>query len=254
MIIYFSATGNCKYCAEFLASSIGDKIISMNEMIKNNINVLDCSGQERIGIAAPTYDLDLAYVVSEFLERLEFQNVPANCYVYGVITCGSSCGNSGETLRAILAKKNLKLNSAFKVVMPDNYVPLFKQKSESSKHSMLERADKTLKEIAKDIIEKRNVFKLKGKIPGFVMFLIHKFFIPSQRRVKGFTVNDDCIYCGLCVKVCPMNIIELKNSRPVWTNDNCACCLACLHRCPKRAINRGNSAKNGRYINPNAKL
>lgn len=223
MIIYFSATGNSKYCAEFLASQTNDKVILLNDMMKNNIHVLDCENCGSLGIIAPTYDMGLAYSVSEFLEGLDFQNVPENCYVYGVFTCGSVCGDCGDTLRKILAKKSLKLKAAFVVVMPDNYVLMFKQKSDAVKNDMLAKADVTLGEIADLVANKREIFKLKGKMPRFVMFLIHKFFIPSQRKVKSF-------------------------------KDNCACCLACLHRCPVQAINRGNSANNGRYINPNVKL
>ena len=254
MILYFSATGNSRYCAEFLASKTGDKIISLNEMMKNNISVIDCTGEKNLGIVAPTYDMDLAYAVAEFLERLEFQNVGGKIYSYGVFTCGSICGDCGDTLKKILAEKNINLNAAFAVIMPDNYVPMFKQKSTDEKNSMLSKADETLKKIAEEIKAEKNIFRLTGKLPRIAMFFVHKFFIPSQKKVKGFSVNENCTGCGKCEKVCPMNIIKIQNNKPVWTKDSCACCLACLHRCPVQAINRGKSAQNGRYINPNVSL
>lgn len=256
MIMYFSATGNTKYCAEFIAKKLNDdSIVSLNDMIKKGINKIDCSGQKRIGIFSPVYDGDLAYAVSEFLERLEFQNVPEDCYIYGLFTCGSMSGNASERLQSVLSAKGLKLNASFVVVMPDNYVLMFPQKSDAKKQDTLKNADVTLQAVVKDIENGKEIFMRRGiKIPSFVMYLIHKFFIPSQRKVKGFTVNNDCIGCGLCAEVCPMNIIEIRDNRPVWINDKCACCLSCLHRCPKRAINRQKSEKNGRYLNPNVKL
>lgn len=250
MILYFSATGNSKYCAEFLASKTNDKIISLNDMMRKNINVIDCTGEEFLGIAAPTYDFDLAYAVSDFLENLEFQNVSRDIYSYGIFTCGSNSGDSENTLRGILSRKNINLNAAFVVFMPDNYVLMFKQKSTEAKNKMLENAGKKLKEISECVINKKDVQKTNKKLPKIFKWAVKKFFIPSQKKVKGFSVNENCIGCGKCEKVCPMNIIKIQNNRPVWTKDNCACCLACLHRCPKQAINRGNSAKNGRYINP----
>ena len=254
MILYFSATGNSKYCAEFLASRTDDEIVSINDMMKHNVSSLDCKGAERLGIIAPVYDFDLAYPVAEFLDGLTLANLPQDCYTYGVLNCGSMKGNSFQILRDILAKKNITLNAGFVVLMPDNYVLSFKQKSPAKKQAALERADKALKEIAKAVAQKREAPIPNGRVPRFVMSLIHRYFIPYQRKVSGFTVDNSCIGCGLCEQVCPRNIITLRDKRPVWTKDNCACCLACLHRCPKQAINRGGSRKNGRYLNPNVTL
>ena len=252
MILYFSATGNNKYCAEFIASRTNDeKIISLNDLIKNNVSVIDCEGIDKIGLVAPTYDFDLAYVVADFLENLEFKNLSKEIYFYGIFTCGSMSGNTEGTLREILKRKGIKLNAAFVVVMPDNYVLMFKQKNPEIKTRILAEADEKLKEISDFISAKKNTPEHKNKIPKFLMWAVKKFMESSQKKVKGFSVNENCIGCGLCEKICPMNIIKIQNNKPVWTKDNCACCLACLHRCPKQAINRGKSEKNGRYINPN---
>ena len=164
---------------------------------------------------------------------------------------GSGSGNSESTLREILDSKGIKLNASFTVAMPDNYVLMFKQKSPEAKNKMLAKADEKLKEISELISAKKDTPVKNSKVPKILMWATRKFFIPSQKKVKGFSVNENCISCGLCEKICPMNIIKIQDNKPVWIKDNCACCLACLHRCPKQAINRGNSAKNGRYINPN---
>ena len=126
MILYFSATGNSKYCAEYMAARTQDDIVSLNSMMKNDVNTLDCKGCERLGIIAPVYDWDLAYSVAEFLERLKFENAPEDCYVYGLFTCGSNGGIADETLTKILVAKGITLNAAFTVSMPDNYVLMFR--------------------------------------------------------------------------------------------------------------------------------
>ena len=118
MIMYFSATGNTKYCAEFIASRTNEgSVVSLNEMMKNGIHEIDCNGQKRLGIFTPVYDWNMAYSVSEFLKGLEFRNVPDDCYIYGVFTCGSASGISDETLKGILSEKGLKLSASFVVAI-----------------------------------------------------------------------------------------------------------------------------------------
>ena len=49
---------------------------------------------------------------------------------------------------------------------------------------------------------------------------------------------DKCVGCGKCAKMCPLNNIELKNSKPVW-GKNCTHCMACICLCPTEAIEYG---------------
>ncbi len=211
MILYFSATGNNKYCAEYIAAKCGDKVVSMNDMIKNDVRVLDCAGEERLGIVAPTYDFDLAYVVKDFLTRLEIQNVNEKIYIYGVFTCGSNSGYTEYTFNEILNRKGIKLNASFVIEMPDNYVLMFKQKSPEAKNKMLAQADEKLKKFSKLIAAKQDLQKKLKRPSKIISWATKKFFIPSQKKVKGFSVNENCIGCGLCEKVCPMNIIKIQN-------------------------------------------
>lgn len=77
MILYFSATGNCKYVATRLAQP------------KEIISIVDCIREKRttfaddvIGIISPTYNWGLPSIVKEFLETASFQTN----YLYFVAT------------------------------------------------------------------------------------------------------------------------------------------------------------------------
>ena len=73
------------------------------------------------------------------------------------------------------------------------------------------------------------------------------------KRAKKFTVNDDCIGCGICAKICPRKNIELRGGRPVF-GANCIGCLSCVQYCPKEAVNIGRiTEKRERYPNRNVK-
>lgn len=60
MILYFSATGNSKYCAEKLAVGANDTLVSINDYMKNGISNFDCSNEAQLGIVCPTYDFDMS--------------------------------------------------------------------------------------------------------------------------------------------------------------------------------------------------
>jgi NAD-dependent dihydropyrimidine dehydrogenase PreA subunit len=48
---------------------------------------------------------------------------------------------------------------------------------------------------------------------------------------------DFCIGCGICVAVCPQNILGLKEGRATVLNpNNCTICGKCLKECPARAV------------------
>ena len=50
-------------------------------------------------------------------------------------------------------------------------------------------------------------------------------------------ISRDCIKCGLCVQLCPVDAVRVKH-RAFQINDACIGCLACLEACPVGAIIR----------------
>ena len=72
-----------------------------------------------------------------------------------------------------------------------------------------------------------------------------------MRRTAHLRVEKSCVGCGLCVRKCPVQAMELRDGRPVWVKEKCVMCLGCLHRCQKFAIQYGKRTKgHGQYTNP----
>jgi ferredoxin len=63
----------------------------------------------------------------------------------------------------------------------------------------------------------------------------------ETRRKKMGThfINDDCINCGACVDVCPVEAISEGEDTPVIDRDVCTDCGACDEVCPVDAIKIG---------------
>lgn len=70
MVLYFSATGNCKYVATRLIQATGQEMCSVADCLRNG--QYDFS-DETIGIISPTYDWGLPSIVKDFLGKASFR-------------------------------------------------------------------------------------------------------------------------------------------------------------------------------------
>lgn len=51
-----------------------------------------------------------------------------------------------------------------------------------------------------------------------------------------YYINNDCINCGLCVKECPENCIDVYKKPAVIDQSKCEHCGSCAEVCPPGAI------------------
>lgn len=59
---------------------------------------------------------------------------------------------------------------------------------------------------------------------------------------KDFYVEESCIACGKCERLCPLNNIKIVDKKPIW-HDKCTHCMACIGNCPVNAIQYGDITK-----------
>ena len=106
-------------------------------------------------------------------------------------------------------------------------------------------------------LDKGNFDENKGSLPFFTTTFLYPTY-SYYRNTSKFRVSDICTACKKCEKVCPLNVIEIIDNKPVWKLKKCTLCFACLHICPAQAINYGkvlfffDSKNKGRYRNPYA--
>lgn len=116
MILYFSATGNCKYVAERLAQPLKQETLSIVDCIKRNrYDFTD----EIIGIISPTYNWGLPSIVKEFLEKATLKT----SYLFFLSTYGTTPGASDHM--ASKAIHNRKIDAFYAVKMADTWTPIF---------------------------------------------------------------------------------------------------------------------------------
>ena len=49
-------------------------------------------------------------------------------------------------------------------------------------------------------------------------------------------ITKNCLKCGLCVQLCPVDAVRVRHRAFQINDDICIGCMACLEACPVEAI------------------
>ena len=247
MIFYYSGCGNSRFIAKSIADSLGETLIFIPEAQREGRFEYTLADDEMIGFVYPIYSWRPPHLVEEFVNDLKINGKPS--YVWTAVTCGDNVGETENIFRKELKDKGLDLQAAFCFRMPNTYVNFMGMsvdKPEVAEDKIAKAKEKLPKVIEMIAAKKPFSDMIKGGLPRFKSNVIGSGFY-KWASDKPFFSTDECISCGMCVKVCPMQNITLENGRPVW-HGNCNTCDACYHHCPKHAIQYGKTTRGkGQY-------
>ncbi len=238
MVIYFTGTGNSRYCAELIAHKLGDEILDSQSYIKNSI-AADLISEKPWVFVGPTYAWQMAHVFVDFIRAGSFSG---SRDAYFILTCGGSIGGAGEYMRLLCEEKGFNYRGTLPVVMPENYVAMFEVPDEEKSRRIVKiaanRLEKRVELIARgeDFPADKKDFKSKF-LSGAVNKGFYKYFV----NAKKFYTTDACTGCGKCVELCPLNNISLSEGEVSW-GDKCTHCMACICYCPTEAIEHGKAS------------
>lgn len=253
-IFYFTGTGNSLKVAQDLAIKLGNSnIVSITSFLKRNEEIPISS--ERIGIVYPVYMWGIPKIVSQFIKTITHMNKYK--FFFAVATNGGKVAGSLLVLSNKLSSRGFKLSLGFSLKLPSNYIPKHSAGSIEEQKSLFIGAEKKLGEIALLIKNNESAKIERGPFRDCLLktSIISRIISPFIPKLdKRFVVDKNCISCGLCEKICPVQNITLKNGKPMWTH-NCEMCLRCLNYCPKDAIQFGkDTIGKKRYKNPFLKV
>lgn len=230
-IIYFSGTGNTKVLAEELGKNLNIKPVSIEENIdfEKFLDKLD-----RIVIMYPIYFSVPPIILRDFIKKYEkyFENKE-------IISIASQMIYSGDGGRVIedFLPESSKLVDINHINMPNNIpnVPLLPVSPDFGNKNKTRKGLLKIKYIGNNIKNgihrRRHSSNLAIKMGEFQR--VGGLKNEKEKQKKVF-VNNNCISCGICEKVCPVNNFHIEEK--AVPEGHCVLCLRCENKCPTKSI------------------
>ena len=234
LVIYFSGTGNTKYCAERFANNMG----AVSYSIENDTD-FDAliTAHEEIVFFYPIYGSCVPRIMREFVdahnESLDNKKIMIFC------TQLLFSGDGSRVFTELLEGINCHIIYADHFNMPNNIsnVPIVPVKNGDDISKKIKKAnikiDQVCENIKKGIVVKRG-FNSMSKASATIIQRAH-FINMEKKAASAVRISSDCISCGKCCECCPMDNLELVEGK-VQCNGNCTLCYRCINLCPTKAI------------------
>ncbi|MDZ5723558.1 EFR1 family ferrodoxin [Acetobacterium sp. K1/6] len=235
-LVYFTGTGGTARVADAFERSFVKRSVTVTRIeLKGAVNPV-VSG-ELLVLLFPVYAFNAPKPVEEWLKKIQTVKKGQPAVVVSVSGGGEISPNTAcrrATIRQ-LEKKGYDVIYEKMVVMPSNFMIGF----DESLCAMILHAT--------PVIVDRVVEELKsGQRHRLASYGIDRFasrlgyFEVFGGRIFGqhLKVNENCVDCGWCEKLCPRDNIKIIDGQHIFGN-NCVICMRCIYGCPQRAIEPG---------------
>jgi ferredoxin len=232
--LYFSGTGNTRYCLTKLVRCLDPSapIVPLEDLAAAAL----LKKEKTVFLGYPTQFSNIPYFVRDFI--LRNGGLWAGKSVFLLNTMGAFSGDGTGVAARLLRKRGAKILGGLFLKMPDSIADVKALKKSHERNEAIVRA-------AEKAVEAASLSIKEGRYPQQGLgFWAHMAGLFGQRlwffdRTRGYSnklkVSSACEGCGLCLEGCPTHNLSLVAGKAV-PSGRCAMCYRCVVHCPKKAI------------------
>lgn len=233
--IYFSGTGNTKFCVERFLRYYGDTIDVFPMEEERAVSALRDAKEILLGY--PVYYSNLPKIVRDFITKNS--SLFPGKKIYIIATMGLFSGDGAGCGARLLKRCHAEILGGLHVKMPDciSDEKVLKRTSEQNR-KIIQDADKKLKNAAESLKMGKTVREGLGLGSHAAGLLGQRlwFYTKTQKYSDRLRIDaEKCIGCGKCMSLCPMNNITIRDQKAL-PHTKCTMCYRCVNRCPVQAI------------------
>lgn len=229
--LYFSGTGNSEYIAQCFSERMGAECHSIEENI-DFASLLHT--HDTIAVCYPIYGSSVPRIMRDFTARHNTALMEKKLIIF--CTQMMFSGDGARAFARLIQGCDSRVIYAEHFNMPNNISNFWLFPVRDAERRRKQKAadcklDRVCRDVQCGIVKRRGwgVFsKLLGKFQNAYWSTIEK------GRAGSFAADSDCNRCGLCVRRCPVQNLELTEAS-VMQKNNCILCCRCVHLCPQKA-------------------
>lgn len=233
--IYFSGTGNTKFCTEKFLYYYESNVGAFS--IEDELAIKAIQQNEEIVFAYPVYFSNMPKIVRDFIENN--RSIFSGKKIFVIATMGLFSGDGAGCSARLFEKYGACITGGLHLKMPDcigDERALKKTKERNrllvtSAEDKISKAAENLKH-GKAAREGLGIWYHMAGLFGQRLWFYNK---TKKYSDKLHIDREKCSGCGICLSACPMDNISLQAGK-AHQNGKCTMCYRCVNHCPKQAI------------------
>jgi len=233
--VYFSGTGNTKYCVERFMRKIDPEAAVCS--IEEDEAGRRISEDNYIVFGYPVQFSNIPKIVKDFVASNS--GVWSGKQVFVIATMGLFSGDGAGILGRLLSKYGAEITGGLHLKMPDcigDEKALKRPLNENRR--LVAEAGAKIDKAAKNLQAGRPTREGLGFTCHLAGLFGQRLYFCNKTKNYSDKLKIDagkCVGCGTCAKLCPMGNIRLEGRLAV-PGDRCTMCYRCVSRCPAQAI------------------
>lgn len=231
--IYFSGTGNTKYCIETFLAEYDAKAFSIEEKEVES----QLKNHEEIVLAYPVQYSNMPKIFKDFIVDHKSQWKGKKIFI--IATMALFCGDGAGVPARLLKKYGAVITGGLHMRMPDSICDekALKRPFETER-AFVKAAENKIKKAVTDYKmghPQREGLGILSRMAGFFGQRLYFGGKTKQYSDRLKIDREKCVGCGKCAALCPMKNITVESGKAVAAG-RCTMCYRCLNACPKQAM------------------